>query len=128
MKSGTKSTRAGALDRGRHQYSCLYPADRVRILSAGYSGHYFPGSESNRDGHSQIEIWPESSSFKLIGESGEYWRTLGEILVPSKIVGPKVHDARIAAICRVHGVRELWSADRDFSRIRGVKIINPVLA
>lgn len=77
---------------------------------------------------SQIEIWRESPSLKLIGESGDYWRALTEILVQGKIVGPKVHDARIAAICRVHGVRELWSADRDFSRIRGVQIINPVLA
>jgi toxin-antitoxin system PIN domain toxin len=76
---------------------------------------------------SQIEIWRESPSLKLIGESGEYWRTLAEILTQGKIVGPKVHDARIAAICRANGVRELWSADRDFSRIRGVKVANPVL-
>jgi toxin-antitoxin system PIN domain toxin len=76
---------------------------------------------------SQIEIWRESPSLKLIGESGEYWRAIGEILTEGKIVGPKVHDARIAAICRVHGIRELWSADRDFSRIQGVKVTNPVL-
>jgi uncharacterized protein len=75
----------------------------------------------------QIEIWRESPSLKLIGESGEYWRILGEFLTEGKIVGPKVHDARIAAICRAHGIRELWSADRDFSRIRGVKVTNPVL-
>jgi uncharacterized protein len=76
---------------------------------------------------SQIEIWRESPSLKLIGESGEYWRALGEVLTRGKIVGPKVHDARIAAICQVHGIRELWSADRDFSRIRSVKVTNPVL-
>ena len=76
---------------------------------------------------SQIEIWRESPSLKLIGESGDYWRTLGEILTQGKIVGPKVHDARIAAICRAHGVRELWSADRDFSRVRNMKVTNPVL-
>lgn len=75
----------------------------------------------------QVEIWLESPGLKLIGESGTYWRTLAEILSQGKIVGPKVHDARIAAICRAHGIRELWSADRDFSRIRGVKVTNPVL-
>jgi uncharacterized protein len=58
---------------------------------------------------------------------GEYRRIFGEILAQGKIVGPKVHDARIAAICRADGIRELWSADRDFSRIRGVKVTNPVL-
>jgi toxin-antitoxin system PIN domain toxin len=76
----------------------------------------------------QIEIWLESPVLKLIGESGAYWGTLAEILVGGKVVGPKVHDARIASICRTHGIRELWSADRDFSRVRGVKVTNPLLA
>jgi uncharacterized protein len=75
----------------------------------------------------QIEIWLESPFLKLIGESGAYWRTLAEILVQGRIVGPKIHDARIAAICQAHGVRELWSADRDFSRMRGLKVTNPML-
>jgi toxin-antitoxin system PIN domain toxin len=75
----------------------------------------------------QIEIWLESPYLKLIGESGAYWRTLAEILAQGKIVGAKIHDARIAAICQTQGVRELWSADRDFSRMRGVKVTNPVL-
>jgi toxin-antitoxin system PIN domain toxin len=75
----------------------------------------------------QVEIWLESPVLKLIGESGAYWRTLAEILRQGKIVGPKVHDARIAAICRSHGIRELWSADRDFSRMRSVKVTNPLL-
>lgn len=75
----------------------------------------------------QIEIWLESPGLKLIGESGPYWHTLAEILAQGKVTGARVHDARIAAICRTHGIRELWSADRDFSRIRGVKVTNPLL-
>jgi uncharacterized protein len=75
----------------------------------------------------QVEIWLEAPNLKMLGESGSYWRTLAELLGHGSITGPKVHDARIAAICKTHGVRELWSADRDFSRIRGVKIRNPLL-
>ena len=26
--------------------------------------------------------------------------------------GPMVHDARVAAVCLLHGVRELWTTDR----------------
>jgi predicted nucleic acid-binding protein len=37
-----------------------------------------------------------------------------------------VHDARVAALCRHHGVRELWTADRDFSRFQGLSIRNPL--
>ncbi len=69
----------------------------------------------------------ESPSLRLIGEAPSYWRNLADILIEGKITGPRVHDARIAAICQTHGVRELWSADRDFSRMRGVKIKNPLL-
>jgi len=75
----------------------------------------------------QLEIWLESPGLKLIGESGTYWGTLREIVTEGKVIGPKIHDAPIAAICRINGVRELWSADRDYSRIRGVKIVNPLL-
>jgi uncharacterized protein len=30
--------------------------------------------------------------------------------------GPAIHDAKIAAICVSHGVRELLTIDRDFTR------------
>jgi hypothetical protein len=43
------------------------------------------------------------------------------------LAGPLVHDARVAALCAQHGVRELWSADRDFSRMEAVEIRNPLL-
>jgi len=47
--------------------------------------------------------------------------------VEGKIAGPQVHDARIAALCRDHGVHELWSADRDFSRFAGLAVVNPLV-
>lgn len=75
----------------------------------------------------QVEIWLGSPSLRLIGEAPLYWRNLTEILTEGKITGAKVHDARIAAICKTHGVRKLWSADRDFTRMRGVKVMNPLL-
>ncbi|MGH8573082.1 MAG: type II toxin-antitoxin system VapC family toxin [Gammaproteobacteria bacterium] len=44
-----------------------------------------------------------------------------------RVAGPQVHDARIAALCRQHGVRELWSADRDFGRFPGLHVSNPLV-
>ena len=39
------------------------------------------------------------------------------ILTSGKIAGPLVHDARIAALCALHGVGgALWTSDRDFGR------------
>jgi hypothetical protein len=38
-----------------------------------------------------------------------------------------VHDARIAACCLRHGVTELWTADRDFSRYPALFTRNPLV-
>lgn len=46
---------------------------------------------------------------------------------PARLQEPIIHDARIAAICHYHGVRELWSAERDFSRFAAVQVRNPLL-
>lgn len=42
------------------------------------------------------------------------------------VVGPRVHDAKIAAICLQHGVTEFWSAERDFSRFPELRVRNPL--
>jgi uncharacterized protein len=44
-----------------------------------------------------------------------------------RIAGPQVHDARVAALRRPHGVRELWTADRDSGRFPGLTARNPLV-
>ncbi len=75
----------------------------------------------------QIEAWLESPGLLLLSETAEYWPVLCELLAKGKVEGPMVHDARIAALCLTHGVRELWSADRDFSRFPTLRVRNPLI-
>jgi toxin-antitoxin system PIN domain toxin len=75
----------------------------------------------------QVEAWLESPSLVLLTESGDHWRVLRNLLARAQLAGPAVHDARIAALCLQHGVRELWSADRDFNRFAGLKAVNPLV-
>jgi uncharacterized protein len=75
----------------------------------------------------QIDIWRESPSLALLTESPTHWATLRGLLLEGGIVGPRVHDARIMALCLQYGVREFWSLDRDFSRFPGVKVVNPLI-
>ena len=63
----------------------------------------------------------------LLAESAGYWNILGATLTAGQVTGPQVHDARVAALCRHHGVRELWSADRDFSRFPELSVRNPLV-
>ena len=75
----------------------------------------------------QVEMWMESPILRVLHEVEGYWKELRTIFLKGKLTGPQVHDARIYAICRANGIRELWSADRDFSRMRGLTIVNPCL-
>jgi len=53
---------------------------------------------------------------------------LKSLAASSRIRGPQIHDTRIAALCLANGVRELWTADRDFTRYPTLKIRNPLIA
>ena len=75
----------------------------------------------------QIDAWLSSPSLTLLHESPQHWPTLRELLHAGRIAGPTVHDARIAALCLQHGVRELWSADRDFGRFPSLAVRNPLI-
>jgi len=75
----------------------------------------------------QVDAWLAAPTLTLLGESGEHWPTLRSLLLEGRIAGPMVHDARIAALCLSHGVRELWSADRDFGRFPALRVVNPLV-
>ena len=75
----------------------------------------------------QVAAWLESSTLVLLAESADHWRVLRSLLASGRIAGPQVHDARIVALCQQHGVRELWSADRDFNRFTGLVVVNPLV-
>jgi toxin-antitoxin system PIN domain toxin len=75
----------------------------------------------------QVDAWLESPSLEVIGENAAHWDALKQALLAGRVAGPLVHDARVAAICIAHGVRELWTADRDFSRFRGLTVRNPLI-
>jgi toxin-antitoxin system PIN domain toxin len=75
----------------------------------------------------QIEAWLESPTLTVLSEVDGYWPQLRLMLENGRVTGPQVHDARVAALCRLHGVRELWTADRDFSRFPDLVLRNPLI-
>jgi toxin-antitoxin system PIN domain toxin len=80
-----------------------------------------------RDAILQVDYWMESPTLHLIGEDPGYWEHLKALLGAGMAIGPLIHDARVAAICRSHGITEIWSADRDYSRFEGMRVRNPLL-
>ena len=79
------------------------------------------------DAIEQVNCWLETPTLVLLSEGLGYWEILSNLLKNSRVAGPQVHDARIAALCKQHGVMELWTADRDFNRFQTLNTINPLV-
>ena len=75
----------------------------------------------------QVRSWLESPSLVLLSESTGFFPTLATTLNQAGVVGARVHDARIAALCIHHGVTTLYTADRDFSRFARLHTRNPLV-
>ncbi len=76
----------------------------------------------------QVDAWLASPTLLLLGEGPGHWPRLADLARRGGLRGPQVHDARIAALCLEHGVRELWTADRDFGRFPDLRTRNPLVA
>lgn len=73
----------------------------------------------------QIDAWTASPSVSLLGETEEFLGVLERFVRQPRVRGPVVHDARVAALCLVHGVEQLLSADRDFALFPELATRNP---
>jgi toxin-antitoxin system PIN domain toxin len=74
----------------------------------------------------QVDAWLETPTLVLLSEGEQHWPGLRATIAAGQVTGGRVHDARIASLCLQHGVQELWSADRDFSRFPELKVVNPL--
>lgn len=62
---------------------------------------------------------------QALGETSRHAAVMSAVIRQSQCRSNQMHDAHIWALCLEHGVSELWSADRDFHRFRGLKLHNP---
>ena len=74
-----------------------------------------------------LENWLTSPSLILLAEGETHFAKLASLARRAKLAGPRIHDARIAALCLAHGVDLLYTADRDFSRFPELKTRNPLV-
>jgi toxin-antitoxin system PIN domain toxin len=76
----------------------------------------------------QVDAWLESPSVVTLAEDDDYWAMLRTLVGHARLDGPRIHDARVAALCLSHAVRELWTADRDFSLFPALRVRNPLVS
>jgi toxin-antitoxin system PIN domain toxin len=115
------------LANGHRRWAIPWPCVHEFIAITTHPAIYVPPTPLGT-ALASMEAWFGSGGCTPIGEGPEYFTTLRELAERGKVRGPMIHDARVAAICLDNGVTELWTADRDFSRFRGLKTQNPLLA
>jgi len=119
------ATRLRELAEGRAPWAIPWPCIHEFVAVATHPRVWNPPTPIP-DALDQVDAWLESPSLVLLTEGADHWPVLRGLLEAGRIAGPPVHDARIAALCLAHGVRELWTADRDFSRFPALATVNPL--
>jgi hypothetical protein len=114
------------LAEGRALWAIPWPCIHEFLAIVTHSRIYKPPSPLST-ALDQVEAWLESPSLVLLTETESYWTTMRRIVEASMVCGPQIHDARVAVLCQVNGVRELWTADRDFTRFPELMVRNPLI-
>lgn len=113
----------------RHQsapWAIPWPCVHEFIGIATHPGIYKPAT-TLAEALGFLDALFASPPLLLLAESPGYFGKLRDIATAAQLKGPRIHDARIAALCLHHGVSELWSADRDFSAFPQLKVHNPLV-
>ena len=97
------------------------------FVSTVTNSRWFEPPSTMKEAVDQLDTWLASPTLRLLGERQATWPHFRALLTSTGPWRARVHDARIAAICLDHGVEELWTAGRDFSRFPQLHTRNPIL-
>lgn len=82
---------------------------------------------SPEDAARNVEALLRLSHCRMIGEEEGFWDTYREIVKDVPTRGNLVPDAHLAAILRGHGVRVIYTHDRDFRKFAFLDVRDPLI-
>jgi uncharacterized protein len=74
-----------------------------------------------------VESWFAAPVVEPVEPGPRYWTVLRELILKHDVRGPLVSDAHLAALVIEHDAT-LYTADSDFRRFAGLRVINPLRA
>lgn len=74
---------------------------------------------------SVVAAWLAHPSVSVLQPTERHWPILSRLLEDGQARGPLVMDAHLAALAIEHGAT-LCTTDRDFTRFKGLKLLNPL--
>ncbi|MEZ5320430.1 MAG: TA system VapC family ribonuclease toxin [Vicinamibacterales bacterium] len=104
-------------------WPCVYEFLRVVTHPRVYHPP-MPTAAAMKDLHAILA----SPSLVLLAETPRHAEVMSDVVARSGVTGNLLHDAHIAALCLEHGVSELLTGDRDFSRFKDLRTMNPFAA
>jgi toxin-antitoxin system PIN domain toxin len=101
-------------------WPCIY--EFLRVVSHSRVFHPpVPPEVTLRD----ISSLLASPSLVLLSETSHHHELLNQVIQQSAVSGNLIHDAHIVALCLEHGITELLTGDRDFTRFKGMGFTDP---
>ncbi len=85
----------------------------------------FPNPYSPLESLTIIEKWLACASVKILEPGPQHWRILRSVIAELGTAGNLTSDAHLAAMALEYDA-ELYSNDRDFTRIAKLRWVNPL--
>lgn len=79
------------------------------------------------EAQANMEVLINRPQVRMLAEKEDFWKTYQELTAEMPIRGNLVPDAHLAAILKQHGVKKLFTHDRDFLRFPFLRIEDPLL-
>lgn len=116
------------LSRGREAWAIPWPCIYEFFSVVTNRRIWHERASSQEQAWRQVEAWAGSPSVRLLSETPDFVAVLAAFVARPRVIGPVVHDARVAALCVAHGVEALLTRDRDFSLFPELALENPFAA
>ena len=72
-----------------------------------------------------VNEWFSRPTVGILSPAERHWEILSVLLADAQVRGPLTTDAHLAALAIEHGAT-LCTCDRDFTRFRGLNLLNPL--
>lgn len=83
---------------------------------------------SHADARANLESLLSLPHVQAVGEGDAFWARFREVADDLRPTGNLVPDAHIVALMLSHGVRTIWTRDRDYRSFAGIRVRDPFAA
>jgi uncharacterized protein len=85
----------------------------------------FPQPLSMAEAIGNIDALIGRAHVRTPGEQESFWRRFVAVAGDARPIGNAVADTQIVSLMIAHGVKTIWTHDRDFRRFRGIEVRDP---